>query len=77
MHMLGWLYDHHTRPPHSFVLKQLQAISISYETVVKSEIGLEEKDAVFITNLPVVPLHFLKVGYIGTLLNSQWILYTM
>ncbi|XP_064406005.1 olefin beta-lactone synthetase-like [Halichondria panicea] len=47
---------------HSFVLKQFQAISISYETVIKSEIGLEEKDAVFITNLPVFPLHFLNVG---------------
>ena len=32
-----------------------------YEMVVKKELGLEEADAVFATNLPVVPLHFLMV----------------
>ncbi len=50
------------------MLKQFQAISISYETVIKSEIGLEEKDAVFITNLPVFPLHFLNVGTVHVVL---------
>ena len=34
---------------------------MSYDMVVKKDLGLEEEQSVFATNLPVLPLHFLKV----------------
>ena len=36
-------------------------MSITYDALAKREVNLEEKDAVFIINLPVVVLHYLKV----------------
>ena len=47
--------------PHSFILNQSHSLSMSYDMVVKKELGLEEEQSVFATNLPVLPLHFLKV----------------
>ena len=46
----------------SFVLNQVQSLSITYDGMVKDELNLEEKDAVFVINLPVLVLHYLKVG---------------
>ena len=45
----------------SFILNQSQSMSVSYDLIIKDELGLEESDAVYVTNLPVFPLHFLKV----------------
>lgn len=45
-------------------------MSISYDTLVKDELNLEEKDAVFIINLPVFVLHYLKVHIISLSLSS-------
>ncbi len=36
---------------------------MSYEMVIRSECGLEEPESVWATNLPVLPLHFLKVSW--------------
>jgi len=47
---------------HNFLLNQSNSLSRSYELVIKSTLGLEEEDAVYCTNLPVFPLHFMKVG---------------
>ena len=46
---------------HSFLLNQSQALSMAYELVIKKELDLEEEEAVYCTNLPVFPLHFMKV----------------
>ncbi len=48
-------------PSNSFILNQSQSLSVSYDSVVRAQIGLDETEAVFITNLPVFPLHYLKV----------------
>lgn len=45
----------------SFILNQSQSLSMSFDLVVKDELGMEEPDVVYATNLPVFPLHFLKV----------------
>ncbi len=46
---------------HSFLSNQSHALSMSYDLVVKKELELEEEEAVYCTNLPVFPLHFMKV----------------
>ena len=46
---------------HGFLLNQTQSMSMSYDMVVKRELGMEEEERVYSTNLPVFPLHFLKV----------------
>ena len=44
---------------HSFVLNQSRALSTFYKQ--SDEIQLDEETSVFATNLPVFPLHHLKV----------------
>ena len=46
---------------HSFLTNQSQALSMSFDMVIKKELEMEEEDAVFCTNLSVFPLHFLRV----------------
>ncbi len=46
---------------HMFLLNQTRSLSVAYDMVIKKEMGMEEEEAVYCTNLAVVPLHFLKV----------------
>ena len=59
--------------PPSFLLNQTHSLSMSYDMVVKKELGLEEEHSVFATNLPVLPLHFLKVSTRVQIANSSLI----
>lgn len=43
-------------------MKQSHSITMTYNMIVKKETDLEECDAAIATNLPVVPLHYLKVS---------------
>lgn len=55
---------------HSFLLNQTHSLSIAYETAIKKELGMEEEEAVYCTNLSVFPLHFMKVGSLCLLYPS-------
>lgn len=55
---------------HGFLLNQTQSMSMSYDMVVKRELDMEEEECVYSTNLPVFPLHFLKVGSLCLLFPS-------
>lgn len=46
---------------HAFLLNQTQSLSTAYDMVIRKELGMDEEAAVYCTNLPVFPLHFLKV----------------
>jgi acyl-coenzyme A synthetase/AMP-(fatty) acid ligase len=46
---------------HAFLLNQTHSLSMAYDTAIKEKLEMEEEDAVYCTNLPVFPLHFLKV----------------
>ena len=46
---------------HAFLLNQTHSLSMTYDLVIKNETGMEEEEAVYCTNLPVFPLHFMKV----------------
>ena len=37
-------------------------MSFAYEKLVRSELGVSECDNVLCTNLPMFPLHYIKVG---------------
>jgi len=48
---------------HSFLLNQSRSLSMSYELMCKEEAEMEEQDIAICSNLPVFPLHYLKVSW--------------
>lgn len=46
---------------HDFILNQSKALSVMYDNIVKKELHMEERDAVFAYNLAMFPLHYCKV----------------
>ena len=46
---------------HSFILNQSHSLSMAYKQVTRKESDIEEEDSVTCTNLPIFPLHYIKV----------------
>ena len=46
----------------SFLLNQSRSMSLSYEKILRQELGFGEREYVACANLPMFSLHFLKVS---------------
>lgn len=49
---------------HEFILRQSKCLSASFEKSVKNIYQVEERETSMATNLPIFPLHYLKVLFV-------------
>ncbi len=47
---------------HSFIMNQSKSLTMTFELTAKKELDKDEEDLIVCTNLPVFPLHYLKVS---------------